>query len=62
MMSCFRQKWQTKREKKNIKKSKIEENNNRKETETLEIDFVYSQPDRSHIKGSLKEKKRVCTT
>lgn len=38
MMSCFRQKWQTKREKKNKKKSKIEENNNRKETETLEID------------------------
>ena len=35
MVSCFRKKLQTKREKKNMKKSKIEENNNRKETETL---------------------------
>ena len=38
MVSCFRKKWQTKREKKNMKKSKIEENNNSKETEALQID------------------------
>ena len=38
MVSCFRKKWQTKREKKNMKKSKFEENNNSKETEALQID------------------------
>ena len=38
MVSCFRKKWQTKREKKNKKKSKFDENNNSKETEALQID------------------------
>ena len=35
MVSCFRKKVANQARKKNIKKSKIEENNNRKETETL---------------------------